>query len=522
MANSKLTIAVAGVVVAVAVAAGAYILVPRASSPAASAKPPTVARGAGGAAAGEVARAKALLTQGEQAANTGRDAQARDAYERALAIYRTAGDLAGQGQTQLAMATLARGSGQGDAARELYARAHDAFQKSGDALGEAKVWLATGELEGTRYGGTEAALAAYQRAAAMFEALGQWTQSGRALVGVGESEMGLGHGLAGDRAVARAQAIFDITHDREGTNAATRAAQDLAAKVNEYGQARQKLSNDLNYIDQGGSRLLEAQAHLALGRLEVSAGRPSQARRSLEMARTIFAEMRLPNGEMDALAALGDLDRRLGRAEPARESLTAAIAAYRQALVRESIEARQFEEKAEVPLAERAIVAVAAGAQVEPDAEARPHLDEARALAPLGQSARADSALLVAQGVLEAKAGRADAALAAFAQAAKGCIAAHLDLCAGQALVAQAGAEAGRNNTAAARDLYRSAVDAFIAARDRIGEAEARDGWARALAVEPATRFEANIQYRMAARIFTDLEVPARASAAVSAADALN
>ena len=521
MANSKLTIAVAGVVVAVAVAAGAYILVPGASPPDASAKPGTVAQGAGGA-TGDVARAKALLTQGEQAANTRRDAQARDAYERALAIYRSAGDLAGQGQTQLAMATLARGSGQGDAARELYARARDAFQKSGDALGEAKVWLATGELEGTRYGGTEAALAAYQRAAAMFEALGQWSLSGRALVGVGESEMGLGHGLAGDRAVARARAIFDFTHDREGTNAATRAAQDLAAKVNEYGQARQKLSNDLNYIDQGGSRLLEAQAHLALGRLEVSAGRPSQARRSLEMARTIFAEMRLPNGEMDALAALGDLDRRLGRAEPARESLTAAIAAYRQALVRESIEARQFEEKAEVPLAERAVIAVATRAQIEPDGEARPHLDEARALLPAGQNARADGAMLVAQGTLDAKAGRADAAFAAFAQAVKGCIAAHLDLCAGQALVAQAGAEAGRNNTAVARDLYRGAVDVFIAAHDRIGEAEARDGWARALAADSATRVEANIQYRMAARIFTDLEVPARASAAVSAADALN
>ena len=61
--------------------------------------------------------ARALLAEAEQAANAGRNTQSNDAFERALAIYQTEGDLSGQGDTLLGMGTLARYDGQGEVAR---------------------------------------------------------------------------------------------------------------------------------------------------------------------------------------------------------------------------------------------------------------------------------------------------------------------------------------------------------------------------------------------------------------------
>jgi tetratricopeptide (TPR) repeat protein len=256
-----------------------------------------------------------------------------------------------------------------------------------------------------------------------------------------------------------------------------------------------------------------------MGRLETTAGRPQLARRFLGEARAIFAEMRLPNGEFDSFAALGDLERRLGNVEAARAAFEMAVPLLERALASQSTEVRAFEDAASVALAERGALMLVAFAEVAPPADAARHLDAARALVA-GPAPRLDGALLVAQGRVEQRAARPDAAAAAFA-AAQGQLAAPGDaLGLGAALVAHADLERERGNAGRAVELYHRALAAFLAARDRIGEGDARFGLAKAIAA--TVRMEANIQYRMAARAFDELGLPERSQAALAAARALN
>ena len=463
-------------------------------------------------------QAEGLLAQAEQAANTGRDAQANDLYQRAVALYQQAGDLAGQGRALLGLATHTRYTGQGEVARDIYVRAKSAFAQAGDALGQARVTFAVAELERARFN-NDAALAGFREAAAAFHAHGQLGLEGQALLGIADSERRLGRIVTAFGTVDRARAIFEITNDRVGQQVADRTRDELVTYIDENDETRLKLAYDINYADQGGSRLLEGLGNLGMGRLEVTAGRPALARRFFAEARTIFTEMKLPNGEFDALAAVGDLERRLGAADAARDAFERAVPLLDRARASQSTEVRAFEDAATVPLAERGALLLLAYADVAPPADAARHLDAARALVPPG-TARIDGALLLARGRAEQRAGRLDAAASAFEEAAATLVDPAHALGRAQALLARADLERERANAPAAIDLYGRALEAFLAVRDRIGEGDARYGLARILAATDRT--EANIQYRIAARAFDELGLTQRAQAAAATARTLN
>ncbi|MBM3507307.1 MAG: hypothetical protein FJX64_06215 [Alphaproteobacteria bacterium] len=475
---------------------------------------------AGGTTAGTAAgnaKAESLLAQAEQAANAGRDDQAHDLYERAVALYQQSGDLAGQGKALLGLATHTRYTGRGEVARDIYARAKTAFAQAGDALGVGRVTFAVAELERARFN-NEQALAGFRDAAAVFRSHGQLALEGQSLLGIADSERRLGRIVSAMSSVDRARPIFEITNDRAGMQAADRTREELVTYVDENDERRLKLAYDINYADQGGSRLLEALGNLGMGRLETGAGRPALARRFFNEARAIFAEMRLPNGEVDALAALGDLERRLSNAAAAREAFERAMLLQDRARAAQSTEARAFEDAAAAPIEQRHALLLAAYAELVPVAEAARHLDAARALAP-GQPS-VDGMIAIARGRLEQQAGNLDAALAAYTQAEMLLADPALGLSLGQALLARADLERGRGANLTAAPLYQRALDAFLSVRDRIGEGDARNGIARTLAA--VDRTEANIQYRIAGRVFDELGLSERSQAALAAARALN
>jgi hypothetical protein len=88
--------------------------------------------------------------------------------------------------------------------------------------------------------------------------------------------------------------------------------------------------------------------------------------------------------------------------------------------------------------------------------------------------------------------------------------------------LAHADLDLAQGETIAALGYFAQSLEAFLVARDRIGEGDARWAWAGTLAAIGGNEMAANIQYRIAARIFNELELPDRAAAALAAADALN
>ena len=471
----------------------------------------------------EFSPSEVLLAEAEQAGNLGRDAEAHGAYDRALALYVEAGDFGGQGRALLGKANLTRYSGQGEVSREIYAAARAAFAEAGDELGEAKVVFAIAELERARFYNEEA-LAAFNFAADIFRGQGEWGLEAQALLGIGDIERRLNRIFAADNAVSRARAIFEIIGDRSGQRAANDAWEELLTHVSETDDLRLGLAYDIGFADAGGSRLREAQGYLGMGILDIAAGPPSAARASFENARAVFEDMRLANGVFDAWAGMGELERRLGHGDAAREAYTKALVAYEQARARTSRESLEHEETANGSIAVRAALVLIARGELDRAAGLDPNswFDQARALSSQGSSAQVDGALLIGRGGLYRRQGRLEDAAAALAEAAEIFSNAGLSVGAGQARLARAELAIIQENQTGALALFASSLDDFLVARDRIGEGDARWAWAQALAALPGNEMAANIQYRIAARIFKDLELPGRAAAALAAAEALN
>ena len=467
-------------------------------------------------------QAEALLAEAEHAGNLGRDAEAHAAFAQALALYVQAGDLGGQGLALLGKADLTRYSGQGEVSRDIYAAARAAFGEAGDVLGEAHVVFAIAELERARFYNDEA-LTAFNFAADIFRAQREWALEAQALLGIGDIERRLNRIFAADNAVSRARAIFEIIGDRAGQLAADNAWDELVTYVSETDDLRLGLAYDIGYADAGGSRLREAQGYLGMGILDIAAGPPSAARASFENARAVFEDMRLANGVFDAWAGMGELDRRLGHADAAREAYTKALAAYEQARTEVSREAVEHEGTANGNLAVRAALAlIGLGALDIGAGDGAARFDQARDLVREGASAAVDGALLMGRGGLYREAGRMGDAAVAFSTAETVFEDAGLDLGLGQALLAKANLAIGEGAMAAALGFYSQSLNAFLVARDRIGEGDARWALAEALVSVEGNEMAANIQYRIAARIFDDLELPGRAAAALAAAEALN
>ena len=450
------------------------------------------------------AQAQALIEQARQAANTGREPEARSAYEAALAIFREAGLERGVGTVLLGIGTLEHFIGQGARARELYAEADAVFRAAGDGLGEARVSLALAELERARFN-NEAALAAYEKSQALFHAEGSWTEEAAALVGRSDAERRLRQVGAARRSVTRAGAIYDMLGDAAGRQIVARSLEELATYPDQNDLLRETLLVNVFTAQQGVDAISEAGAHLQLGQLERRAGRPETAAQAFNEASALFARHQAPLLEAAALKALGDLERSLERFEEAGGAYGMALASYREH---------------GDDLGAAGSIAGMAALEFDRDVDGRRLYMEARALFEAAGRADAIGDILLGLGGLDRRGGRVEEARASYLAA--------------DALFAETGDAEGRARAALAlgdldRDLghlddafaaYERAMGLFQQASYLPGEAWVHLGLAVALAETDAR--EASVNYRLAAAGFNSLGMEARSTAALAAAAALD
>ena len=482
---------------------------------------PAAASGGSGPADGDP-RAEALLTQGEQAANSGRDEQARQAYDDALTMYRSAGDRSGEGRALLGLATLAQYTGQGEVAREIYAEASAAFRQAEDWLGEGRVIYAVAELDRARFF-NEDALAGFEGANAIFHEWGEWGLEARALLGIADIERRIGRIVVAVSAVERAHAIFEILGDREGRLAAAQAREELEQYFSEFEQQRIPWDEALATAEQAQDWVGQARAILGIAFLDVAAGHPAAAITRFERARGHFEDLGLPNGVLAAWAGMGELEQRRGRADAARTAYENALAAYERARANFTSELQMLERTLDMSFEERAArVLIGLGELADDEAESASRFAAARALLRTPPSANAQGAVLLAEGRVHRRAGRIEAAQSSFILAQQIYEGDGINSGAADAMLEQAGLKLDTGALEAAHALYSAALDAFLAVPDRVGEGFSRYGLAEVLAASGGMATEASIQYRVAARIFGELELADRVAAALAAAEALN
>jgi tetratricopeptide (TPR) repeat protein len=295
----------------------------------------TVAKNAatqGAATQGAVAesRGQQLLREAERAANVGRDLEARETYERALAAFRGAGDRIGEARTLLALGSLDRAMGQGERGRQVLTQAVAAFAAAGDERGRADATFAMGELERAQFN-NERARAIFDTAADMYRALDDWSGEARALLGRADSERRLGLILDARRAAARAVAIYTVLEDSAGLVLARRTLNEVVGNYpDDYEAKRGEIRDAILAQQQAGEPLAEAQHQLELATLERHTGRPAKARERYNKAIALYREGRDILGTIYAVLGLADMERGLERFEAARDAYTDA-----QALIRE-------------------------------------------------------------------------------------------------------------------------------------------------------------------------------------------
>lgn len=445
-------------------------------------------------------QAEALIDQARQAANAGRDDEARETYNRALEIYRRAGLEKGVGQVLLGIGVLDQIVGQGERARQVYAEADAVFRAAGDRFGEAQVTLALAELERAQFN-NEAALTAYKKAQTLFHKEGAWSEEAQALLGRTDAERRLRMVLAARRSVARAGAIYEILDDGPGKRSVARSVEELRTYQDQNDLQREEFLLERINAQQAGDPSAEATLLLRLGDLERRAGYPVAAREAYTLALTLFAGQGDGVREAAALAGLGDVER-------ATERFPEAASAYALAL--------PLFQQADDPSGAGRVLVGQAALEFDRDAEGRRLYMEAQSLFETAAQPGAVGNVLLGLGELDRKGGRMDEARKNFMDAHTMFGERSNALGQARAMLALGDLDQDLGNMEDAVAGYEQALLLFHQARCRPGEAWVHLGLGVALA-ETQPR-EASVNYRLAAGVFADLGMEPRATAALTSA----
>lgn len=448
-------------------------------------------------------RGQQLLREAERAANVGRDLEARETFERALAAFRSAGDRTGEGRTLLAMGSLDRAMGQGERGRQVLAQADAVFAAAGDERGRADATFAMGELERAQFN-NERARAIFDTAAEQYRALADWSGEARSLLGRADAERRLGLILSSRRAAARAVAIYTATADAAGLTLARRTLGEVVGNYpDDFEAKRGEIRDQILAQQQAGEPLAEAQRQLELAELERNTGQPEQARERYALSIALYREGRDVLGLIYALLSLADLERGIERFADARKAYTEAQALLRE-IGDEEAEAHLLVALAEMDATMGDQRAVLARSQ-EINQRARNRVGEAEGLIALGQ--------------IEQRAGNMEIAARNFSTAYQMLLTSDDEVGAAKALLATGALERQLGNIEASLDALVRARVVFAVTGYRLGEAWALRGIGETLAATQAT--EAKVNLLMAAYWFETLGMDQRRRESAAAAEAI-
>ncbi|MEY9895170.1 tetratricopeptide (TPR) repeat protein/DNA-binding SARP family transcriptional activator [Catenulispora sp. MAP5-51] len=254
---------------------------------------------------------------------TGGYAQAAEALEPALRIYRQLGDRFGEAVMLVELGEVRYLTGDYPGAAELQEPALEIFQALGSRLGEA---AALNGLGRGRYmtGDFPGAADAQERALRIYRQAGNRFGEAAAQTNLGEVRGRIGDDAEAALALERALEIFRQIDNLHGEAINLTELGEVRARLGDYPKAAAALERALEIFRKVGSRLGQAAALNNLGRVRYLTGDYPEAAAVQERALEIYRELGSRGNEGWALnfyaatvAALGDRDRALSLYEQA-------------------------------------------------------------------------------------------------------------------------------------------------------------------------------------------------------------
>ncbi|HEY3491908.1 MAG TPA: tetratricopeptide repeat protein, partial [Solirubrobacterales bacterium] len=247
--------------------------------------------------------ADALYTLGSALYGLDDNIGARNAYERALNLFRETGREREAGKVLNALGRTWRRQEPGRAL-EIYREALDLNRRLGDEQQEATTLQNLGKTYQS-LGETEEALAHYERALPIWRKLGVKSEEAGTLLALGDLYQRMGEPRKALDLLPRAIALFEAAGAQGDAAAALTTLGDAQARDGKVQEALASLTRALGIQRRIGNRREEAQALNSIGCCHLLLGRPGEARRSLEAARTIFHQIGDRPAEAVALVNLG-------------------------------------------------------------------------------------------------------------------------------------------------------------------------------------------------------------------------
>ncbi|MEA2562667.1 MAG: hypothetical protein QOH06_4171 [Acidobacteriota bacterium] len=250
-------------------------------------------------------KADAFYTLGSALYLLDDNAGSRDAYYRALALFRETGR---NRETGKALNALGRSWRQEpERALELYREALALNHRLGDRQQEATTLQNLGKIHQS-LGETEEALAHYERALPIWRELGVKSEEAGTLLALGDLYQRMGEPTKALDLLPRAIALFEAAGSSGDAASALTTLGDAQARAGQVSEALASQSRALVIQRRNGNRREEAQALNSIGCCHLLLGKTEEARRSLAAARSIFRQIGDRSAEAVALVNLGLAD----------------------------------------------------------------------------------------------------------------------------------------------------------------------------------------------------------------------
>jgi tetratricopeptide (TPR) repeat protein len=276
-----------------------------------------------------VAQARVLSCSGDACWLAGRMEEAREHYERALAIHREAGDRRLEGHVLGNLGKVHEVQGRMEEAREHYERALAVSREVDNRCDEGIVLGSLGLLHQTQ-GRMEEARECYERALVLDREVGNRRFEGQVLGNLGLLHRAQGRTLDAREHYERALAVSREVGNRRSEGHVLGFLGELHQSQGRMEEAREHLERSLAIDREVGDRIFEGVVLANLGALHIDQGRTSEAQEHYERALAIHREVGNRRSEGIVLGNLGRLHKAQGRTLEAREHYEQALAIHRE------------------------------------------------------------------------------------------------------------------------------------------------------------------------------------------------
>jgi tetratricopeptide (TPR) repeat protein len=254
---------------------------------------------------------------------------AKQAYERALPLYRQVGDVLGEAKCIRRFGEIALARSDHDGATQAYERALPLYRQVGDVLGEASCSENHGDVALAR-SDHDGAKQAYERALQLYRQVGDVVGEANCIKSLGDIALARSDHDDATQAYERALPLYRQVGDVLGEANCIQSLGDVALVRSDHERAKQAYERALALYRRIGAVFGEAGCIQSLGDIALARSDHDGAKQAYERALPLYRRIGAVLGEANCVKGLGDIALARSDHDGATQAYERALPLYRQ------------------------------------------------------------------------------------------------------------------------------------------------------------------------------------------------